>query len=80
MDGGVPRKECKNPKACYLFKTPARYAGYFVEAGFDVMSLANNHARDFGEEGRTSTMEALASVGVHHSGRVGDFASFEVKR
>ena len=43
-----------------------------------MLSLANNHARDFGEEGRTSSMQALAAVGIHHSGREGDFASFEV--
>jgi len=78
VDGGEPAKKCSNPNACYLFRSPTRYADYFRAAGFDVMSLANNHARDFGEEGRTSTMDALARVGIHHSGREGDFASFEV--
>ena len=77
VDGGEPVKKCSNPNACYLFRSPTRYANYFRAAGFDVMSLANNHARDFGEEGRTSTMDALAGVGIHHSGREGDFASFE---
>ncbi len=77
VDGGEPGKKCSNPKACYLFRSPTRYAAYFKAAGFDVMSLANNHARDFGEEGRDSTMRALADVGIHHSGRVDDFASFE---
>jgi poly-gamma-glutamate capsule biosynthesis protein CapA/YwtB (metallophosphatase superfamily) len=74
MDGGEPRKKCKNPAACYLFRTPARYADYLVTAGFDVMSLANNHARDFGEEGRTASMQNLANVGLKHTGREGDFA------
>jgi len=78
VDGGEPAKKCSNPNACYLFRSPTRYADYFRAAGFDVMSLANNHARDFGEEGRTSTMGALARVGIHHSGREGDFASFEL--
>lgn len=78
VDGGEPAKQCNNPKACYLFRSPTRYAAHYAAAGFDVMSLANNHARDFGEEGRTSTMEALAAAGIHHSGREGDFASFEV--
>ncbi len=77
MDGGEPAKKCSNPSACYLFRSPTRYAAYLRAAGFDVMSLANNHARDFGEQGRTSTMQALAKVGIHHSGREGDFASFE---
>ena len=78
MDGGEPAKKCSNPKACYLFRSPTRYAEYLKAAGFDVMSLANNHARDFGEEGRDSSMRALARVGIRHSGRVGDFASFDV--
>ncbi len=77
VDGGEPAKKCSNPSACYLFRSPTRYADYYAAAGFDVMSLANNHARDFGEEGRTSTMQALAAAGIHHSGREGDFASFE---
>ena len=77
VDGGEPAKKCKNPSACYLFRSPTRYARYFKAAGFDVLSLANNHARDFGEEGRTSTMQALDAVGIHHSGRDGEFASFE---
>jgi hypothetical protein len=78
VDGGEPAKKCKNPDACYLFRSPTRYATHFRNAGFDVLSLANNHARDFGEEGRTSTMNALDSVGIRHSGREGDFASIEV--
>lgn len=79
IDGGEPRKTCKNLSACYLFRSPARYAQHYRDAGFDALSVANNHARDFGEEGRTATMQALDAVGIHHSGRTGEFASFEVK-
>jgi len=78
VDGGEPGKKCSNPSACYLFRSPTRYAQHFRDAGFDVLSLANNHARDFGEEGRTSSMEAIAAAGMYHSGRVDDFASFEI--
>lgn len=78
MDGGEPRKQCKNPQACYLFRSPARYANYFRLAGFDVMSLANNHARDFGEAGRTASMHNLAAAGIQHTGREGDFALLEI--
>jgi len=77
VDGGEPGKKCSNPNACYLFRSPTRYAQHYRDAGFDVLSLANNHARDFGEEGRTSSMEAIAAAGMYHSGRVDDFASFE---
>jgi poly-gamma-glutamate capsule biosynthesis protein CapA/YwtB (metallophosphatase superfamily) len=74
MDGGEPAKKCSNPAACYLFRSPTRYAQHYRNAGFDVLSLANNHARDFGEEGRDSSMQALSSCGIAHSGREGTFA------
>jgi len=69
MDGGEPAKKCKNLGACYLFRSPTRYALHFRDAGFDVLSLANNHARDFGEEGRDSSAAAVEEVGVLASGR-----------
>jgi len=76
VKGGEPGKKCTNPAACYRFRSPPRYSERFVAAGFDVLSLANNHARDFGEEGRLATMQTLATAGIHHSGLEGDFASF----
>ena len=76
VDGGEPGKRCSNPAACYRFRSPSRYVDHYVNAGFDAMSLANNHARDFGEEGRHATMQTLADAGVHHSGLEGDIASF----
>jgi len=78
LDGGEPRKKCSNPSACYLFRSPTRYAQHFADAGFDLISLANNHARDFGELGRLSSMRSLAGVGIRHSGQTGDFASLIV--
>ncbi len=77
IDGGEPGKKCSNPAACYLFRSPTHYADHYLSAGFDVLSLANNHARDFGEEGRTTSMEAIAARGMHHSGREGDFATLQ---
>lgn len=76
MDGGEPEKSCKDPSLCYLFRSPARYAGHLRDAGFDVLSLANNHARDFGESGRDASMAALDAVGIAHSGREGDVATW----
>ena len=69
MDGGEPAKKCRNLDACYLFRSPTRYARHYRDAGFDVLGLANNHARDFGEEGRDSSRSALAAHGVLASGR-----------
>ena len=74
IDGGEPAKKCSNPNACYLFRSPTRYAQHFRNAGFDVMSLANNHARDFGEEGRDASAAALLEVGITASGRAGTWS------
>jgi poly-gamma-glutamate capsule biosynthesis protein CapA/YwtB (metallophosphatase superfamily) len=79
LDGGEPAKACKNLNACFLFRSPARYVQHYVAAGFDLMSVANNHARDFSEDGRTATMQMLTNAGILHSGREGEFASFSMK-
>jgi len=78
LDGGEPAKQCSNPNACYLFRSPSRYVDHYKRAGFDVLSLANNHARDFGEEGRLAGMRTIAAAGLHHSGLRGDFATLVV--
>ena len=43
------------------------------------MSIANNHAGDFGPAGREATRAALDAAGIRHSGPVGDIASWEVQ-
>lgn len=64
FDGtGLPKK-CRDTLHCFAFKTPERYAAYLKSAGFSVMSVANNHSGDFGEEGRHRTLEVLKSAGI----------------
>jgi capsule synthesis protein PGA_cap len=62
--------------SCFVFRSPTRYAAYLRDAGFDVISLANNHAQDFGDPGRDSSMRTLDGVGIKHSGREGDIAEW----
>ncbi len=77
---GTP-KECKNPKLCYLFKTPEHYAIHLKDAGFDVISLANNHAGDFGEEGRKSSIDVLTGLGIAVAGTQSiPYTIFEAKK
>ena len=78
LSGGEPAKRCRDPNRCYAFRTPPEYVENLLEAGFDVISLANNHARDFGDEGRMSSMAVLSQAGIQHSGLEGDFASWRV--
>jgi len=79
-EGGVsPKCRGKAPGTCYAFRVPTRYGKYLQAAGFNVMSLANNHAMDFGLEGRASSRQVLDSMGIAHSGEVGDIAHLAVK-
>jgi hypothetical protein len=73
-DGLPPVKTCSDPASCYLFRTPTRFVAALKAAGFDVMSLANNHARDFGEDGRDSSIQALRWASIRQSGREEDVA------
>lgn len=65
--GGVA-KSCNNPKFCYTFRMPAHYTNHLKKAGFDVVSIANNHANDFGKGGRIASAAVLDSSGLHYAG------------
>jgi poly-gamma-glutamate synthesis protein (capsule biosynthesis protein) len=58
-------------KKKYTFQTHVEGVKHLVDIGFNLFSLANNHAYDFGAEGALSTlrhMEGLKSRGLHSSG------------
>jgi hypothetical protein len=79
-DGGTSEKCARSrPGRCYAFRSPTRYASHLAAAGFDVMGLANNHAGDFGAEGRRSTRRALDAAGIAHAGEPGDVARLTVR-
>jgi poly-gamma-glutamate capsule biosynthesis protein CapA/YwtB (metallophosphatase superfamily) len=65
--GGTPKK-CNNPDICYTFRMPARYTKHLTNAGFDFVSIANNHANDFGTLGRKSSAATLDTSGLHYAG------------
>jgi hypothetical protein len=79
-DAGTSQKCARSrPGRCYAFRSPTRYARHLAAAGFDVLGLANNHAGDFGSEGRASTRRALDAAGLAHAGEPGDVARLSVK-
>ena len=77
-DGDSPAKKVKDVKEAYFFRTPPRYVKNLVAAGFNVVSLANNHAGDFGEKGMSSTKKVLAAEGIKYSSKAGEVAEFEI--
>lgn len=52
----------------YNFKVPPQYATGLVDAGFDVLNLANNHTMDYGVEALVSTLHTLDSLKLPYSG------------
>lgn len=63
----------------YAFRFPPRYAKLLKDTGFNALNVANNHARDFGEQGFADTGENLRKAAIAVVGLKGQFASLQVK-
>lgn len=70
----------KPSKVSYAFRTPTTFAPRLKEAGYDFLSLANNHSMDFGTPGLRSTMAALQQQGIAYAGVAGYPSSVIVER
>jgi poly-gamma-glutamate capsule biosynthesis protein CapA/YwtB (metallophosphatase superfamily) len=70
LNNGEASKKCKDTTLCYLFRMPERYVSALTEAGFNILSLANNHFGDFGLPARNRTKEILDSVGIKYGGLI----------
>jgi hypothetical protein len=66
-DKGTP-KHCNNPDQCYVFRMPVEYADCLTDAGFDIVSVANNHVNDFGKPGQENTVKVLEDAGLAFAG------------
>jgi hypothetical protein len=66
-EGGTA-KNCKDPEVCYVFRMPDAYLDCILEAGYNLLSVANNHVNDFGYEGRMYTAKLLDEAGVPFAG------------
>lgn len=68
-----------NPNNCYAFRMPDRYAAIYKKAGFNVLSIANNHVGDFDARGRKNTAKMLDSLQIHYAGQLNKpFEIFEI--
>jgi poly-gamma-glutamate capsule biosynthesis protein CapA/YwtB (metallophosphatase superfamily) len=59
---------------CVAFRSPPGYARLFAAAGYDVLSLANNHSHDFGPAGLAQTRQTLRAAGLATTGAPGEIA------
>ena len=70
----------KGGKFSYSFRIPTRYGKLLADAGLDFMSMANNHAFDFGLDGVKSTETTLHANGIAYAGISGRTESAVVER
>jgi hypothetical protein len=59
---------------CFAFHAPPSYAQVLKHAGFTILNLANNHAYDYGPQGRSDTRAALRRAGLRSTGGSGQIA------
>ncbi len=52
----------------YTFRADTESVHYLSDMGVDIVSLANNHAYDFGEEGLLDTLNTLETAGIPYVG------------
>ena len=64
----------------YSFRTPTTYVQWLKQAGFDFLSMANNHANDFGQEGILSTERMLQQEGIKYAGIEGRTETAVIER
>jgi poly-gamma-glutamate capsule biosynthesis protein CapA/YwtB (metallophosphatase superfamily) len=63
--GGTPKG---SGGQVYCFRQPTYMAQYFVDHGFDLLSVANNHVADFGDVGLKSSNEVLSKLPLNYAG------------
>jgi poly-gamma-glutamate capsule biosynthesis protein CapA/YwtB (metallophosphatase superfamily) len=69
LDEGGQVKKCSDPSVCYAFRMPEKLVeDVLKQGGFDVVSIANNHVGDFGNEGRENGQKFLKSIDIEFAG------------
>ena len=69
LEGPLTTRGTPAPDKKYLFRSPpTKVATALKDAGFDVVSLANNHSLDYGSDGLADTVSALNDAGILHVG------------
>ena len=59
----------------FIFRCPPSQAQRLADAGFDGMTLANNHIMDYGGEALLATLRKLDEVGMKYAGAGRDMAA-----
>lgn len=62
------RKRWSGPPKAFYFDAPPEAVQSLVSAGIDLVSLANNHTLDYGEEGLSESLRLLRKQGIGFAG------------
>jgi hypothetical protein len=68
LDSGMPASYKKKLETAYLFRMPTHYGQVLKDAGFNLLSIANNHITDFDKQGWLSTIKTLDNYGIYYAG------------
>ena len=69
VEGPLTDLGTPEPGKTFVFRSPPSRVGAALRiAGFNVVSLANNHTLDYGADGLIQTIESLDAVGIQHAG------------
>jgi hypothetical protein len=77
-DANTPRKPYV-PGRSYSFHYPVETAQVLKKANFHILSIANNHAQDYGPTGFADTQRHLNAAGIEHTGLKGSYVIRPVK-
>lgn len=66
-------------RTCFAFRTPPAFGQNLRDGGFNLVTMANNHAYDFGEVGYKNTQQTLDSLGIKYTGWPDQITVVEVK-
>lgn len=68
LEGPLTKRGAAAGKQYVFHSPPQLVAPALARAGFNVLSLANNHSMDYGLEGLRDTVRALTQAGIRHAG------------
>ena len=68
LEGPISDNPYRNPGTAMLFNFKPAVTDIIKKYGFNILSIANNHAFDMGVEGARQTREYLTDAYIHHVG------------
>ncbi len=78
FEGSMPKQHVHTPDLSFTFSVATSTATALAHVGFTDMTLANNHAYDYGEEGYTNARAVLTNAGLTVGGNPRTLSSDEV--